>query len=289
MRLRTEIRRRLAGIRGFVFDLDGTLVLGDKHNTGLRTLPGAVRMLDDFNRRRVPYAILTNGTVRPPRELAQKLRRAGLPVIGDCVITPASVAGEVLARTGCRSVLALGGDGVTRPLVDAGLEVVTAAKLGRRKVDAVFAGWYREFTMSDLEAACTAVWRGASLCTASMSLFFATAHGKAIGTSRAICAMITSVTGARARIFGKPSLAALRSASRRLAIPTSQLAVLGDDPTLEVEMAHRGRALAIGVRSTVSSGREFHDVPRDRRAHILVHNVGQLHRLYLESLESFKP
>jgi len=122
-----------------------------------------------------------------------------------------------------------------------------------------------------------------------MSLFFATSQGKAIGTSRAICAMITSVTGARARIFGKPSLAALRSASRKLAIPTSQLAVLGDDPTLEVEMAHRGRALAIGVHSTVSSGREFHDVPRDRRAHILVHNVGQLHRLYLESLKSFKP
>ncbi len=284
MRLSTDIRRRLAETRGFVFDLDGTLVLGDKHNKGLRTLPGAVRMLDDLNRRGFPYAILTNGTVRAPRELAKKLIAAGLPVVGDCVVTPASVAGESLARAGYRSVLALGGEGVSRPLADAGLEVVAPSKLGNRRVDAIFAGWYREFTMSDLEAACSAVWRGASLCTASMSLYFATAHGKAIGTSRAICAMITSVTGARPRIFGKPSLAALRSASRKLGIPTSQLAVLGDDPTLEVEMAHRGRSLAIGVTSGVSGTKEFLSVPRARRAHITVRNVGELHRLYLQSL-----
>jgi NagD protein len=288
MRLRPDIRRRLATVRGFVFDLDGTLVLGDKHNKGLRTLPGSVRMLDDLNRRGVPYAILTNGTVRPPRELAEKLRRAGLPLTGDCVITPAVVAAETLARAGYRRVLALGGDGVSQPLVDAGLEVVLPADLGRRKVDAIFAGWFREFTMSDLEAACYAVWRGARVYTASMSLFFATANGKSIGTSRAICAMITSVTGARPRICGKPSLAALRTASHHLGIPTTQLAVLGDDPTLEVEMAHRGRALAIGVHSGVSDAAAFRNVPRARRAHISVANVGELHRLYVEAVRVTK-
>jgi HAD superfamily hydrolase (TIGR01450 family) len=283
MRLKADIRRRLAATRGFVFDLDGTLVLGDKHNTGLRTLPGAVEMLDELNGRRVPYAILTNGTVRAPHELAEKLRNAGLPLKTDCVVTPAVVAADVLGRGGYRRVLALGGEGVSRPLADAGLEVVMPAALGERKVDAIFAGWFREFTMSDLEAACAAVWRGAHLYTASMSLFFATANGKSIGTSRAICAMITSVTGARPRICGKPSLAALRTASRSLKIPTRHLAVLGDDPTLEVEMAHRGRALAIGVHSGVSDAAAFQNVPRARRAHISVANVGELHRLYVEA------
>ena len=33
---------RLADARGFVFDLDGTLVLGDRRGHGLRPLPGAV-------------------------------------------------------------------------------------------------------------------------------------------------------------------------------------------------------------------------------------------------------
>jgi len=284
MRPTADIRRRLAHSRGFVFDLDGTLVLGDKHNKGVRALPGAADMLAELATRGVPYVILTNGTVRAPRDLAAMLGEAGLPVAADSVITPASVAGESLARAGYRSVLALGGEGVSRPLADAGLEVVLPANLGERKVDAIFAGWFREFTMSDLEAACNAVWRGASLYTASMSLFFATAHGKAIGTSRAICAMITSVTGARPRVLGKPSLAALRSASRRLGVPTRELAVLGDDPTLEVEMAHRGQALAVGVHSGVGDAGAFAKMPRGRRAHITVHSVSELHKLYVESV-----
>ena len=33
---------RLRAARGFVFDMDGTLVLGDRQSHGLRPLPGAV-------------------------------------------------------------------------------------------------------------------------------------------------------------------------------------------------------------------------------------------------------
>ena len=35
---------RLRDVRGFVFDMDGTLVLGDRHNHGLRPLPGAMEI-----------------------------------------------------------------------------------------------------------------------------------------------------------------------------------------------------------------------------------------------------
>jgi len=34
------VLERLRNARGFVFDLDGTLVLGDKRNAGLQPLPG---------------------------------------------------------------------------------------------------------------------------------------------------------------------------------------------------------------------------------------------------------
>ena len=33
---------RLRAVRGFLFDMDGTLVLGDRRNHGLRPLPGAL-------------------------------------------------------------------------------------------------------------------------------------------------------------------------------------------------------------------------------------------------------
>jgi NagD protein len=282
MRIAPEIRARLESARGFVFDMDGTLVLGDKRNSGLRVLPGAARMLDEMRRRHVPFVILTNGTVRTPAQYVVKLRNAGLAVRAENVMTPASVAADFLSGAGYRRVLVLGGAGVSQPLADLGLKVIRPADAHPEKVDAVFVGWFREFSMSDLEVACAAVWRGAHLFTASLSPFFATAHGKAIGTSRAICAMITSLTGKRARVLGKPSYAALRCASRRLGVATTQLAVVGDDPVLEVPMAHRGGALAIAVNSGIGAAHDFAHLPRDRQPHLTVHSVRELLAIYAD-------
>jgi ribonucleotide monophosphatase NagD (HAD superfamily) len=44
---------------------------------------------------------------------------------------------------------------------------------------------------------------------------------------------------------GKPSRQALQSAARLLGAPPAQLAVAGDDPSLEVSMAHEGKARAL--------------------------------------------
>jgi 4-nitrophenyl phosphatase len=177
--------------------------------------------------------------------------------------------------------MALGGDGLARPLRDAGIEVTPPAR--GRPVDAVLTGWYREFSMDALEAACEAVWQGARLYSCSQSVFFATAEGKAIGTSRAISAMIRSVTGCRVAVVGKPSLHALRSAARRLGVRPAELAVVGDDPELEVAMAHRGGALAVAVGTGVGTSSAFARLPGERRPHLMVHGVGELLELCRES------
>ena len=61
--------------------------------------------------------------------------------------------------------------------------------------------------------------------------------------------MIKDMTGCRVTTTGKPSLEALRSAGRRLGVRLGDLAVVGDDPEMEVPMAHRGGSLAIAVTS----------------------------------------
>jgi 4-nitrophenyl phosphatase len=130
--------------------------------------------------------------------------------------------------------------------------------------------------MAALEAACHAVWGGAAVYTSSLSMFFATAQGRAIGTSRAISAMIRSLTGCRVQVVGKPSLQALRSAAGRLGLRASELAVVGDDPELEVPMAHRGHALAIAVTSGLGSAATFDQLPPARRPHLRVRGVDEL-------------
>ena len=127
-----------------------------------------------------------------------------------------------------------------------------------------------------LEAACQAVWDGAELYSCSQTPFFAVAGGRALGTSRAISAMIRSLTGCGLRVVGKPSLDALRTAADRLGFPATQLAVVGDDPHLEVPMAHRGRALAIAVGTGLGGSASYGGLPLSRRPHLEVRGVDEL-------------
>ena len=265
---------RLRDARGLVFDMDGTLVLGDRQNHGLRPLPGAIEITRWAAGRGMPFVVFTNGTTRSPAHYARILRDIGFGLPDEAMMTPASSAVRVLTRRGHRRVMVLGGPGLAGPLREAGLEVVPPEAGGR--ADAVLAGWFPEFTMPALEAACHAVWDGAALYSASQTPFFAVDGGRALGTSRAISAMITSLTGCAVRVVGKPSLDALRSAAERLGTSPARLAVVGDDPALEVTMAHRGRALAIAVGTGLGAAASYAGRPASRRPHLCVRGVDEL-------------
>lgn len=269
-----EMLARLRRTRGFVFDMDGTLVLGDKRNKGLMPLPGALEITHWLKERDIPFVLFTNGTTRTPQHYAETLRHIGFTLDDASVMTPASSAVDLFVRSGYQRVVVLGGDGLRVPLREAGIEVVPAA--GKPQAEAVLIGWHREFTMDELEAACYAVWNGAKVYTASQALFFATADGRALGTSRAISAMIKDVTGCRVQIVGKPSLSALASAGRRLGLRLKDLTVVGDDPELEVPMAHRGRSLAVAVNSGLGEADAFAHLPAARQPHLTVHGVHEL-------------
>ena len=269
-----DVLRRLREARGFIFDMDGTLALGDRANHGLTPLPGAAEMLTWVRERGLPYLVFTNGTNRSPAHFAQVLRGSGLDVPDDQMMTPASSAVVMFTRRGYKRVMVLGGDGLAGPLRAAGIEVVPPVE--PTGADAVLVGWFREFTMSHLEAACEAVWSGAALYSASETPFFAAAGGRALGTSRAISAMIRSITGCRLTVTGKPSLDALRAAAARLGVPARDLVVVGDDPLLEVPMAHRGHALAVAVQTGLAGPDAYDRLPPAKRPHLHLRGVSEL-------------
>ena len=115
------IRERLAAARGFVFDMDGTLVLGDRTSNGLRPLPGALEITQWAARCGRQYVVFTNGTNRTPAAYAQVMRELGFPLPDEAMLTPASSAVRVLLRDGHQRVMLLGGPGLAGPLRSAGL------------------------------------------------------------------------------------------------------------------------------------------------------------------------
>jgi 4-nitrophenyl phosphatase len=265
-----------APVQGFLFDVDGTLVLGDRHGSGYRVLPGADKVLDHLLTRQIPYALLTNGSAYAPATVAAKLRAVGLPVTDRQLLTPPAVAAATLKGWGAKRVLILSAADGCQPLADLGIELVQPGDPGDDAVDAVFVGWHPHCTMRDIEAAARAVWAGARLCTASDVPFFATREGRSIGYSRAITAAVRSLTGKRPSVLGKPSQHALRHAARLLGVPMDAIAVVGDDPHLEMAMARKGGALGIAVTTGLTGVADWHAQPPARRPHRVLAVVGDL-------------
>jgi NagD protein len=265
----------LAGVRGYVFDVDGTLALADKHLSGYQPLPGARELLALLRQREVPYVAFTNGSAKTPAHLSHALSHIGIQIDEQQMLTPVSVALDLFKRRGHKRVLVLGGEGVWKPLVDAGFDVVRAPERAD-DADAVLIGWYPGFVLADLDAACRAVWAGAALYTVSKAAYLASREGRTLGVSGAIAAAVRSVTGKNAVVVGKPSAQALACASARLGIKPAQMAIVGDDISLENAMALRGGAFSVGVHTGLNSAADFDALPPQSRPHLSLSGVDRL-------------
>jgi 4-nitrophenyl phosphatase len=263
-------KRRIKGfpkLSGFMFDVDGTLLLSDRALGGYQLLPGAIEALTELKARRVPFVLLTNGSAYPPAEQAQKLRALGLPVDDAQMLTPSVVTASVMTRNAVKRVLVLGSPGVGFSLREAGIETRDATHAQATEVDAVYVGWHPDCNMRDIEAACNAIFAGARLYVASDVPFFATRHGRSIGYSYAIVGAIRRVTHAPMILTGKPSRHAMKFVAQRLGVPVSRVGVIGDDPVVEISMARRHGAAAFGVTTGVTSAEEWRRQPQTRRPH----------------------
>ena len=266
----------LQPIKGFMFDLDGTLLLGDRSLGGYEVLPGAVEVLSALQALAIPFVVLTNGSAYPTAEQAARLRGVGLPVADDQMFTPSSVAAGLMSRGGIGRALVLGSRGVGHALAEAGIETVFTGAPRASDVDAVYVGWHPDCGMKDIEAACHAIWSGAKFYVASDVPFFATKQGRTMGYSYAIVGAIRRMTKAPAILTGKPSLHALRFIAKKLGIPTRSVAVVGDDPAVEIIMARRGGAMAFGVTTGVMTRALWARQTGKRRPHRVLADIREI-------------
>jgi 4-nitrophenyl phosphatase len=266
----------LGPVEGFMFDLDGTLVLSDRSLGGYRVLPGAIEVLRELQGRGIPFVVLTNGTAYPAAEQAPKLRMLGLAISDEILLTPSTVAADLMTRHGVKRALVLGIPGVGQPLAQAGIEIVFTGQERADQVDAVYIGWHPDCGMKDIETACKAIWNGADLYVASDVPFFATAGGKTMGYSHAITAAVRKITRAPMILTGKPSVHALKLVAKKLGVPMRRVGVIGDDPLVEIIMARRGSAMGFGVTTGITTAEGWASQPRGRRPHRIVCELGEI-------------
>ena len=260
---------------GVMFDLDGTLILSDRQLGQYRLLPGAVELLQELDRRGTPFLALTNGSAYSSAQQAPRLAALGLPIGADRLFTPNSVAIGLFKDKGVQRVLVLGTPGVAAALNEEGVATAMAGDPEAEKADAVYVAWHPDCSMTDIHAACSAVLRGAAFYCASDVPFFATQQGPAFGYSCAIAGAIVRVTGVEPELTGKPSQAALRFVAGRLGVAPDKVAVIGDDPRVEMEMARGGGAIGVGVTTGTTSREQWAAQDEVRRPHHVIDSLAE--------------
>jgi HAD superfamily hydrolase (TIGR01450 family) len=265
---------RLDRVRGFVFDIDGTLV----HRTGpgeVRAIPGAVEVLERIAASGRPFAVFTNGSHVEPNAFAQQLRAAGLPVADGQALTPLCSVQTYLRRfRDAATVLPFATEEARAYLESVGIGLVDGRN--GEHVDAVFVAHADRTDFEELERAARAVLAGARLLTGSYVPAYAGANGPILSRGAMITAALAKASGARPVVVGKPSHAAVREIGRRLRVPPAEVAVVGDDIRLDIALGHLGGSTTVLVRSGISGGVDLSLIPERRRPHLALDTVAEL-------------
>lgn len=263
---------RLDDVRGFVFDVDGTLV----HRAGddIHVQPGAAEVLARIRASGRPFAIFTNGSHEAPEAFAAGLRGVGLDIADDELLTPLRSVRHYLRMQRLDGPVLLFATAEARAyLLREGMPLLDGE--GSR-ADAVFVAHADTVDFAELERAARLVLGGARLLTGSYAPAYAGANGPILSRGAMLTAALAKATGARPVIVGKPSRAALSTISERLGAPARDLAVIGDDVTMDIALGRLGGARTILVGTGISGRLALDGLAERRRPHAVVSGIADL-------------
>ncbi len=217
---------------GFVFDLDGTVYMGDE------LLPGALVAVEAVRNagRRILY--LTNKPLEPSAAYAAKLTGLGLPTADDEVVSSLdALVGYLTLRHPDASFLCISEPLVSETLRTAGFRVVPLGKAELATV--VVVSFDRTFDYAKLHAAYRAVRAGAVIIATNPDRYCPTPDG-GLPDCAAMLAAVEACTGATAEaVVGKPSSQMADALLDRIGTPAERVLLVGDRAETDVAMARR--------------------------------------------------
>jgi HAD superfamily hydrolase (TIGR01450 family) len=215
----------------YLFDLDGTIYLGDE------LLPGARRLIEGLRERDLPVRFLSNNPTRDPEQYAAKLDRLGLPTpVGEIVNTVVTMTRWLLDNAPGAVVYPISEQPLIRALEQAGIRTSSDPA----EIDVVVASYDRTFTYEKLQVAFDAIWfhRRARLVATNPDRYCPFPGGRGEPDCAAIVAAIEACTGVACETTtGKPDPAMLEAALSGLGVEPADCVMVGDRLTTDIRMA----------------------------------------------------
>jgi HAD superfamily hydrolase (TIGR01450 family) len=241
---------RLAHVRCFLLDMDGTFYLGE------RLIDGALRLVDVLRSRGQDFIFLTNNSSKNARLYSEKLTRLGLPTDVSRVLTSGAATAAYLQRErpGAR-VFVVGTPALEEEFTTRGFVLDDASP------DLVVLGFDTGFTYAKLWRLCDYV-RGGRPYIATHPDFTCVTDTGYMPDIGATIAFVRASTGRDPDLIaGKPNRIIAEQAAACAGVPVSALCMIGDQLDTDIALGAAAGIPAILVLSGETSADRVADAP----------------------------
>ena len=228
----------LKGIRLYVFDMDGTVYLGDQPIEGAFEFVRRIEASEDSD-----YIFFTNNASRVPEIYVEKLARMGFHTDAGKIITAGDVCAAYLKKEYPGGAVYLNG---TKLLEDNWR--AKGIRLVEEDPDVAVQSFDTSLTYDKLDRICRYVRNGVPFIATHMDINCPTEDGF-MPDCGAMCALITASTGVKPRYFGKPWRETVDMLEEITGIPAKDMAFVGDRLYTDVATGVRNGARGILVLS----------------------------------------
>ncbi len=249
----------------YIFDLDGTVYLGDA------LLPNAQRAIATIRQADKRTVFLSNNPTHTRFEYSRKLTRLGLPTPPEDIINSSLVMVNFLQHTLPHARLFVCGE---QPLIDDLRDGGFSFSDDPGKIDAVIASFDRTFVYSKLQVAFDAIRAGARLFATNADRY-CPVPGGGQPDAAAIIAAIEACTGARCEaVVGKPSIYMTNAILNLLQMPPERCIMTGDRLETDVQM---GRNAGMTTALTLTGATTAQDAQASVvKPHFILKDLGDL-------------
>ncbi|CAA9466601.1 MAG: Sugar-phosphatase AraL [uncultured Rubrobacteraceae bacterium] len=216
---------------GYIFDLDGTIYLGDE------LLPGAKRLVLKLRELGKRVVFLSNNPTKDPRMYAEKLTKLGLQTPADEIVNTVVTMTQWLLRNHPEAtVFPISEEPLKNALREAGINMSENAE----EIDIVIASYDRGFDYRKLQIAFDAIWfhQRAVLVTTNPDRYCPFPGGRGEPDAAAIVGAVEGCTGTKCRVnVGKPDPIMLDTVMDLVGLDAKDCVMTGDRLYTEIRMA----------------------------------------------------
>ena len=223
-------------MRGFLFDLDGTMY------TDAGAVPGALEAIGALRSRGIPFRFVTNTTGRPRSKLVERLRGYGLGLTADDILTPVRAAVVLCQEQGYHPVAPYVPEATLEDLHGLDLVAGTSGRAGTQaRPGAVIIGDLGDlWTYQLMQEAFGFLLDGAELVALSRDRYWLKGNRLVLDAGPFVAAL-EYASSRTARVTGKPTKQFYDAAVKSLGLPPDtspgDIAMVGDDVWSDVRGA----------------------------------------------------